>query len=287
MQKLQVPQLQLSHVVGGVAIVLDGDCPTERAARSDEPVELTLTLHTHARPAPLRPAGEPRVEVDSWAAFVEGDTFVLCIKSALADPLEVMRVELPRRGLEGQLYFRRDVEPRPFLYPADQLLIVHALGVGGGFLAHGAAIVGRDGAFLVSGPSGAGKTTMSHATSALGARILSDERTIVRRRPDGCWVLGGTPWPGEGGYAENRSVPLRGLMLIEQADRNELEPLSPARALARLYRCHFPPAWDVEAMQQTLDNMERLVREVPAFRYRNVKGPDAARLLLDRLGGPP
>ena len=58
------------------------------------------------------------------------------------------------------------------------------------------------------------------------------------------WLVGGTPWPGEGGFAENRSVPLAGLVLIEQADRDELVPLSPARALALLYRCHFPPLWD-------------------------------------------
>jgi hypothetical protein len=150
---------------------------------------------------------------------------------------------------------------------------------------HAAAIAGCDGGFLVAGPSGAGKTTLSRAAAAAGGRVLSDERTVVRRDAGG-WVLGGTPWPGEGGFAENRSVPLRGLILLEQADRDELSPISPARALALLYRCHFPPVWDPAAAERTLGHLERLVREVPAFLYRNRKSPDAGRPLLERLGGP-
>ena len=99
-------------------------------------------------------------------------------------------------------------------------------------------------------------------------------------------MLGGTPWPGEGKFADNRSLPLRGLILLEQSDRDELQPISPARALALLYRCHFPPLWDPVAAERTLDNLGRVVRDVPAFVFKNRKGPQAARLLLERLGGP-
>src|SRR5262249_5772259 len=150
--------------------------------------------------------------------------------------------------------------PYPYRYPIDQLLVIHTLGVAGGVLIHGAAIRGRDSALLVAGPSGAGKTTMSRAAAALGARVLSDERTIVRPRSEG-WILGGTPWPGEGGFADNSTAPLAAIILLEQSDRNELIPISPARALALLYRCHFPPIWDPMAADRTLGHLERLVRE--------------------------
>jgi hypothetical protein len=278
----------MKHVVGGIALQIEGDCPPDAGALAPEAPDITLHLAAVSSPAPLRPPGAPALERASWRGFLDGDTVVLCIAGA-GDPPEAMRFELPRRSLQGRLYFRDDVPPRPFCYPTDQLLVIHALGVAGGFLAHAAGIAGRDGAFLVAGPSGAGKTTMSRFAAPLGARILSDERTIVRPRPgaDGQWLLGGTPWPGEGGFAHNSSVPLRGLILLEQADRDELVPLSPARALARLYGCHFPPLWDPDAAERTLDHLQRLVGDVPAFVFRNRKGPDAARLLLDRLGGPP
>jgi hypothetical protein len=127
---------------------------------------------------------------------------------------------------------------------------------------------------------------MSRAVAAEGAHVLSDERTVVRPSvTHGGWVVGGTPWPGEGGFAENRSVPLAALILIEQADVDELVPISPVRALALLYRCHFPPVWDARASERTVANLERLVRERPAFLYRNRKGPEAARRLLAHVGG--
>jgi hypothetical protein len=274
----------VTHLVGGVAIAVDGEVPpASRPAHSAEPPAITLRLHAVRTTGPLRPAAPATLERDSWVARVDDDTFQLCVKDARHTPPEAMRIELPRDGLEGR-YLYTDDFPYLFQFPIDQLLIIHALGVAGGALMHAAAIAGRDGALLVAGMSGAGKTTMSRAAAALGAHVLSDERTITRPVGDG-WVVGGTPWPGEGGFAENRSVPLRALILLEQASENALIPLSQARALALLYRCHFPPLWDARACERTLDHLERMVRAVPAFLYRNRKEPDAARLLLSQVGG--
>jgi hypothetical protein len=274
----------LIHVVGGVGIAVTGDCPPGPVAHSTEAPAIVLRLAASRADGPVRPAGQPVCEPDSWAAFLDGETLHICTKHAAHDPQETARVELVRDGLEGRFVYARPWPP-PFVYPIDQLLVIHALGVGGGVLMHAASIVGRDGALLVAGPSGAGKTTMSRSAAALGAHVLSDERTVVRPSPDGGWLVGGTPWPGEGGFAENRSVPLRGLVLLEQSDRDELVPLSPARALALLYRCHFPPLWDPRACERVLDSLERVVRATPAFLYRNQKGPAAAERLLARVGG--
>ncbi len=277
------------HVVGGIALEVAGDCPPDRGAVSLDPPAVTLQLASSVTSAPLRPSAVPLVEQDSWSGYLDGETVILCVGGPESPAGDVMRLELARHGLDGRLYFRAGTPPWPFCHPADQLLVIHVLGVIGGVLTHAAAIAGRDGAFLVAGPSGAGKTTMSRFAAALGARVLSDERTIVRPQPDAPakWLLGGTPWPGEGGFAHNSSVPLRGLIFIEQADRDELVPLSPARALARLYVCHFPPVWDPEACERTLGHLDQLVREVPAFLFRNRKTPEGARQLLERLGGPP
>jgi hypothetical protein len=277
----------VTHVIGGVAIAVGGDftlADDQRVARSLDPAQIVLRLTAQRGAAPLRPSGVPVVEQDSWVAFLDGDTVQLCIKNALQTPVEQMRLELSRAGLEGRYVYAHDW-PYMFQYPIDQLLVIHALGVSGGVLMHAAAIAGRDGALLVAGPSGAGKTTMSRAAANAGAHVLSDERTIVRPQDGGGWLVGGTPWPGEGGFAENRSVPLRGLILLEQAERDELTALTPARALALLYRCHFPPLWDPIACERTLANLERLVSDVPAFLFRNRKGPEAADTLLAQIGG--
>ncbi len=279
----------MKHVVGGIAVEVDGALEVPADARpffavSDESAAITLKLVAEPVRGAVRPAGTPVIEKDSWAAFRSDGGVQLCAKDTRFSPQEQARIELAPDQLRGR-YVYGSSWPYFVQFPMDQLLVIHALGVAGGALMHAAAICGRDGALLVSGPSGAGKTTMSRACAALGASVLSDERTIARPDGGGGWLLGGTPWPGEGGFAENRSVPLRALIVLEQAARNELVPLAPARALALLYRCHFPPLWDPVAAERTLGHLERLVREVPAFLFRNHKGADAARLLLDRVGG--
>ncbi len=279
----------MNHVIAGIGVAVAGELALpdplrHLTARSDAPADITIRLVAARTSSPLRPAGRPAVETDSWVAFLDGDTLQICVKDTNRAAPEVVRVELSRDGLEGR-YLYDDDWPYLLQYPLDQLLVIHALGVAGGALMHAASIAGRDGAFLVAGPSGAGKTTMSLAAAPLGALVLSDERSVVRPAPGGGWLVGGTPWPGDGGFAEERSVPLRALILLEQSDRDELTPISPARALAMLYRCHFLPLWDPIARERTVSNLERLVRELPAFLYRNRKGPEAAEQLLARLGG--
>jgi hypothetical protein len=72
-------------------------------------------------------------------------------------------------------------------------------------------------------------------------------------------------------------------MLLEQADVDEIVPLSPARAMAVLHQCHFPPFWSPKGRLAALDSLERLVLSVPAYRLRNRLGGDAPRLLMERL----
>lgn len=279
----------MSHVIAGIGVSLAGDIAfpdqvDDMVARCDDPIDITIHLTAARVASPFRPAGQAAAETDSWTAFVDGDTVQICAKLPTRTTPEAMRIELARDGLEGR-YLHDDDWPYVFQYPYDQLLVVHALRIAGGALIHGASIAGRDGAVLVAGPSGAGKTTMARAAATFGGRVLSDERTIVRPVTGGGWIAGGTPWPGDGGFAENRSVPLRALILLEQADRDELIPLSPARALALLYRCHFLPLWDHSACERTVDNLERLVSASPAYLFRNHKGPEAARRLLELVGG--
>jgi hypothetical protein len=275
--------MSVAHQIGGVAVVAEGSCEGLTSPTTLADPEVALRLITTPVDALPRSVPSLTTDVGLWAASVDGETARLVIKTAHHD---LVWIDLERDGLRGSITYRRDYAPHVFYYPIDQLLMIHALTVAGGALIHGAALVGADGGgYLLIGPSGAGKTTLSREAHALGGRILSDERTIVRPRRDG-WVLGGTPWPGEGGFADNSVAPLRGIMFLEQAERDELLPLSQARALALVYRCHFPPLWDARASERALDHLERLVSSIPIFRLRNRRGPEAARALLDRLGGP-
>lgn len=88
-------------------------------------------------------------------------------------------------------------------------------------------------AFL--GHSGVGKSTHSRLwlEHIAGASLLNDDQPAVRLI-DGVAYLYGTPWSGKTHCYKNERARLNALFLMEQADQNEIMPLSPFIAFRRL-----------------------------------------------------
>ena len=123
-------------------------------------------------------------------------------------------------------------------YSIDAVLrIVHTLVLArqGGFLLHSSSAIRNGKAFLFSGVSGAGKTTISRLAPA-DATLLTDEVSYVRREGNGYRAYG-TPFAGElARSGENCSAPLSTLFLLEKGSQNSIEPISPTEAIQRLLR---------------------------------------------------
>jgi hypothetical protein len=123
-------------------------------------------------------------------------------------------------------------------YACDSLLrIVHTLILAkqGGFLVHAASAIRGDKAFIFSGVSGAGKTTISRLAPP-GATLLTDEISYIRRE-GGQYRAFGTPFAGElGKVGENRSAPIARFFLLEKGPQNSVEPVGPTEGVQRLLR---------------------------------------------------
>ncbi|MGA9980427.1 MAG: hypothetical protein WBQ08_17540 [Candidatus Sulfotelmatobacter sp.] len=123
-------------------------------------------------------------------------------------------------------------------YAIDCVLrIVHTLILArqGGFLVHAASAIRGGKAFLFSGVSGAGKTTISRLAPP-DATLLTDEISYVRREGNR-YVAFGTPFAGElARVGANQSAPLCALFLLEKGLENRIEPVSGAEAVQRLLR---------------------------------------------------
>jgi hypothetical protein len=134
----------------------------------------------------------------------------------------------------GKGWVRQSANP----YSIDSVLrIVHTLVLAGqgGFLIHAASAIRNNRAFLFSGVSGAGKTTISRLAPS-DAILLSDEISYVRRFGDGYRACG-TPFAGElARRGENCSAPLATLFFLEQGPENRIEAMSTSEAVRRLMR---------------------------------------------------
>jgi hypothetical protein len=123
-------------------------------------------------------------------------------------------------------------------YSLDSVLrIVHSLILAerGGFLLHAASAICEGRAFLFSGISGAGKTTMTRLAPS-DTTLLSDEISYLRPSESGYSAFG-TPFAGElAKSGENCAAPVGALFFLEQGPENRIEELSSAEAVRRLMR---------------------------------------------------
>jgi hypothetical protein len=153
-------------------------------------------------------------------------------------------------------------------YAIDCVLrIVHTLVLAreGGFLVHAASAIRGGKAFLFSGVSGAGKTTISRLAPP-DATLLTDEISYVRREGNR-YIACGTPFAGElARVGENCSAPLSALFLLEQGLQNRVEPVGPSEAIQRLLRNILFFADDPELVKLVFQSACEFASLVPVHR---------------------
>ncbi|HEV2853243.1 MAG TPA: hypothetical protein VHC97_10610 [Thermoanaerobaculia bacterium] len=147
-----------------------------------------------------------------------------------------------------------------------RVLTAHRLLEEGGALIHSAGITDGERAWLLLGPSGAGKTTASRLCLERGASVLSDDLNAVRLGEDGA-RLERLPFTGDlGDRSGGPSLhPLRAVLRLNKGTVEGTRPLTPAGALAGLVAAAPFVNRDPWRREALLAVLERLARSVPAW----------------------
>jgi len=144
--------------------------------------------------------------------------------------------------------------------------IIHSLTLAEetGFLLHAASAIRGDRAFLFSGKSGAGKTTIS-SLAPPDVHLLTDEVSYVRN-VSGRWTAFGTPFAGElARPGENRSARVEALYLLRHGSENRTELLSAASAARSILRNVLFFADDANLTRRVFDTICAFVEAVPVL----------------------
>lgn len=239
----------------------------------------TVSCSPSAQPCPQH---EPLFRAGhNWAVWQEGNQFHFC---AGYQGRTVPRVTCWTDEDLTKILIGYDPSSTafPFKYPIDQILSWAALGQCFGCLVHGAAVVKEGKALVLTGRSGAGKTTLSEFCREQGWTVLSDDRVILYKN-QGTWYAAGTPWHGSGPFALPVTAPLSEIFLLEQSHKEGITPLDERQVGHRLLDVTSVP-WFVESWSQnTLGVVHSLSSEVPVSLFRFTRSPQAAESLHDHV----
>jgi hypothetical protein len=152
-------------------------------------------------------------------------------------------------------------------YSIDSVLrITHTLLLArtGGFLLHASSAVRNGKAYLFSGLSEAGKSTIARLAPP-DVALLTDEASYVRQVDDR-YLAYGTPFAGElGEPGKNISAPIAAVYLLKKAPENSIESVEPAEAIRRLMRNILFFAHEPELVRLVFESACAFVAAVPVY----------------------
>lgn len=219
-----------------------------------------------------------------WRLYRHRQQFYLTLSSPLFGPLPYRVAILDPSFRTGEVYCRRLNSPgreeigaqirlNPFEFPLDEVILVHYLVKGRGLNVHAGGVVHDGQGLLFVGPSQAGKSTLTRLWQPTGAKLLSDDRIIIRRKKNGAFQMYGTPWHGDANIGSPESAPLKKIFFLNKASRDSVRPVGRMEAATRLLVCCFPPFHDQDGMAFVLDFISQIVAEVPCYELNFLPEP--------------
>jgi len=150
----------------------------------------------------------------------------------------------------------------PMEYPLDGLLLYYLTVVSGDIMIHASGVNYSGKGYLFSGISGRGKSTMAKLWDKHGARVIHDDRLILRREGRGCSMFN-TP-------VYNNEKPceswLDRIFIIEHGTENKIVPVSGAECVSLIMANCIQHNWTPDIIARLLESVSALADNIPAAR---------------------
>ena len=133
----------------------------------------------------------------------------------------------------------------------------------GGLMLHCALIEYEGRGIVFTAPSQTGKSTQASLWEKhRGARTLNGDRAVLRATEDGIFAYG-SPGAGASDRDIDRRVPLRAVIMLEQAKENRIRTLSHAEGLGLFVQQSSLPLWEPELFEAGMRTLEKIITGVP------------------------
>lgn len=194
-----------------------------------------------------------------------------CDIAVTEDKIELGRIFLPPDSSDSYVEYRCLIE-----------LTARSLLRYGCCIFHSVAFFWRDRAWLLTAPSGVGKTTQFCNWQRLHPgeiTVISGDMPALEGRDDGSVWVHPSSWNGKENLSSRISAPLGGLVLLEQGKENRIAPLNPREGVMPLLQQFMAVPETEEEFLSMAALLDRMLRTAPSWKLTNL-GDDASTELL-------
>lgn len=189
--------------------------------------------------------------------------------------IEAARAVLPEGSRDDYAEYRSLIS-----LTAKELLRCHCC------IFHAVSFLWQGYAWLLTAPSGTGKTTQYLNWQRLypdEITMICGDMPVLERREDGSIWVHPTSWNGKENMGNRLSAPLGGIVLLEQGDVNAITPLSPRDAIMPFFR-QFLVRPETEPQIHALSGIiDQMLRNLPTWKFVNLGDDTSTGMLRDTL----
>ena len=130
---------------------------------------------------------------------------------------------------------------------------------------HGSFVEYKGNGIVFVGYSGVGKTTQARLWEKyLNATPVNGDKVFLRVVDDVVFACG-SPWKGSSEYCVNKNVPLKAIVVLNQAKENKITKLNSIECMKYFMPHVFFSHWDEKCKVKALDTFNDILEKIPVW----------------------
>lgn len=153
---------------------------------------------------------------------------------------------------------------------------------------HGVAFIYGQDAYIMTAPSGTGKTTQFRNLRHLYGnqfRIINGDKPFLGPAMDGQIMVYPSPWNGKENWAGREHGLLRGIFLLEQGSENRLEVMDGRDAVLRILAQFLYTAPSRKSVHTVCMLADMMIRKTDIFHFVNKGDYESTSMLYETIRG--
>ena len=151
---------------------------------------------------------------------------------------------------------------------------------------HGVAFLYGQDAYILTAPSGTGKSTQFRNLRYLYGdrfRIINGDKPLLGPGPDGRIIVYPSPWKGKEQWGSMEHGPLKGIILLEQGRENRLQVMEGREAAVRILEQFLYTAPTRQSVHTVCRLADTMLQKTDVYHLINKGDYESSSMLYDKI----